>query len=44
MSITTVYQTWKQKFQENSSVWGSLLLWLFGVIALLVIMESFAYG
>ena len=44
MSITTTYQTWKQKFQENSSMWGSLLLWFFGVTVLLVIMASFAYG
>lgn len=42
MSIPTTFKIWGQKFQQNSSVWGPLLLWFCGVLILVVIMVSFA--
>ena len=44
MGIAKANQIWRQKLQENSSIWGSLFLWFCSVIILLMMMVSFARG
>lgn len=44
MRLITTDKTWRQKLQENSSIWGSLLLWFCGATILLAMMLFFARG
>jgi hypothetical protein len=44
MMVIPTVRNWMQKIQQDSSIWGSLLLWLCGVGILVSMMVLFAHS